>query len=129
MRAKQRLAKKQSKQLPFKKKSMGIGMSPDYKRKRKIKTSLFDIKPKERWWENTPEELMIHVFWLKGETPPSKFDGGDSYIKNWNVVVDNLSKQFPPPSDWVNPMPPKEKYELSKREKDFKELMLRRSVR
>ena len=84
------------------------------------------IKPKNKWWENDPKELMSHVYWLRGQLPPSH---GDSYIKSWNKIVSQLSKEFPPPADWKNPMPPKDQYEEDPKDAEMREIIARREMR
>ena len=45
---------------------------------------------------------MSQVYWQKDQLPPA--DGSSAYARNWNKVVTNLSKKFPPPEGWVNPV-------------------------
>lgn len=84
------------------------------------------LAPKSRWWENDPKKLMAQVYWHKGQLPPSH---SDSFVKNWNKVVDQLSAEFPPPADWENPMPPKDNYEPDPERERMKDIIARREMR
>jgi hypothetical protein len=59
------------------------------------------IYPMNVWWKNDHEDLMRHVYWLKGQMAPSR---PSAYAKNWNNIVKQLSAKFPPPAEWVNPV-------------------------
>jgi len=60
------------------------------------------IKPQNIWWENDPEVLMSFIYWKRSQLPPNDKAGA------WNSIVKALSKNNPPPADWVNPMPVEE---------------------
>jgi len=59
------------------------------------------IKPKRIWWENDPQVLMSHIYWLQHEIPPTN---EEAFARNWNRVVDQLSAEYPPPDSWENPI-------------------------
>jgi len=59
------------------------------------------IYPMNIWWKNDHEDLMRHIYWLKGQMAP---DRPSAYAKNWNKIVKQLTAKFPPPEGWVNPV-------------------------
>ena len=63
--------------------------------------SFMGIRPQNVWWENDPDDLMSYLYWKKSQLPPSKETG--EFQKNWQNIVDQLSRSNPPPADWVNP--------------------------
>ena len=54
------------------------------------------------WYDADPGELMSQIYWQKSQLPPPS--DSPAYAENWNKVVRNLSKKFPPPAGWENPI-------------------------
>jgi hypothetical protein len=51
-----------------------------------------DIKPQSIWWENDPNELLAHVYWLRGKLPPSE-NRKNAFIE----IANQLNQRHPAP--------------------------------